>query len=100
MNSTYVLVYGDGHMDNTYCSVIETGVMATPWKGLNGTLKTIKIEYGVRNVTDCAFAYGYLDEYNDLMISGFESLRSFNRNFKAIMGTTPLVYKRSVRQTK
>ena len=31
---------------------------------------------------------------------GYDCLRSFNRNFKAIMGTTPLVYKRSVRQTK
>ena len=27
---------------------------------------------------------------------GYDCLRSFNRNFKSIMGTTPLVYKRSI----
>jgi AraC-like DNA-binding protein len=31
---------------------------------------------------------------------GYDCLRSFNRNFKSVMGTTPLVYKRSVRAAK
>ena len=102
-----VLAYIEEH----YCEDISLDLLADhlgyDYNYLSGCITELFSVGFLRIVGECRIRYACrLLTEGELAVSeiasavGYDCLRSFNRNFKAIMGTTPLVYKRGARREK
>ena len=70
-DNTSLIIYGNGFMEESYL-ISSTPHSSSPWINHYNTIEHVKIEYGVKSISDHSFYYCY----NNGTIEGYEKINS------------------------